>query len=101
MVPGRLDGQWQLLHPWLRQGPGRYPEEGLVSRRLARERQLLHPLRVRSWKDPGKYRHFQTNAKPNEMANRSRSSRDDCRPSHSSGSDEQMFGGEQQVSHSE
>ena len=48
MVPGGLDGEWQLLRPRLRQGTSRYPQERLVSGRLARERQLLHPLRVRS-----------------------------------------------------
>jgi hypothetical protein len=37
------------LRTGLRQGAGRYPEEGLVSSRLARERQLLHLLSVRSW----------------------------------------------------
>ena len=48
MVPGGLDGEWQLLRTGLRQGAGRHPQERLVSDRLARERQLLHPLRVRS-----------------------------------------------------
>ena len=48
MVPGGLDGERQLLRTWLRQGAGRYSQEGLVSGRLTRERQLLHPLRVRS-----------------------------------------------------
>ena len=47
MVPGGLDGERQLLRTRLRQGTGRYPQERLVSVRLARERQLLHPLRVR------------------------------------------------------
>ena len=46
MVPSRLDGERQLLRTGLRQGPGRYPQERLVSGRLAREWQLLHPLRV-------------------------------------------------------
>src|SRR5262245_55913861 len=45
MVPGALDGERQLLRTGLRQGAGRYSEERLVSSRLARERQLLHPLR--------------------------------------------------------
>ena len=45
MVPGRLDGERQLLRTGLRQGAGRYSQERLVSSRLARERQLLHPLR--------------------------------------------------------
>src|SRR5215471_20085761 len=47
MVPGGLDGERQLLRTGLRQGAGRHPQERLVSVRLARERQLLHPLRVR------------------------------------------------------
>jgi hypothetical protein len=46
MVPGGLDGEWQLLRTGLRQGAGRYPLERLVSDWLAREWQLLHPLRV-------------------------------------------------------
>ena len=46
MVPGRLDGERQLLRTGLRQGASRYPQERLVSTRLARERQLLHPLRA-------------------------------------------------------
>src|SRR5262245_35047734 len=45
MVPGGLDGERQLLRTGLRQGAGRYSQERLVSGRLARERQLLHPLR--------------------------------------------------------
>jgi len=45
MVPGGLDGERQLLRTGLRQGAGRYPQERLVSVWLARERQLLHPLR--------------------------------------------------------
>jgi len=48
MVPGGLDGERQLLRAGLRQRAGRYSQERLVSSRLARERQLLHPLRVRS-----------------------------------------------------
>ena len=48
MVPSGLDGERQLLRAGLRQGAGRCPQERLVSDRLARERQLLHPLRVRS-----------------------------------------------------
>jgi hypothetical protein len=48
MVPGGLDGERQLLRAGLRQRAGRYPEERLVSGRLARERQLLHPLRSAS-----------------------------------------------------
>src|SRR5262249_22505049 len=46
MVPGGLDGERQLLRAGVRQGAGRYPEERLVPGRLARERQLLHPLRA-------------------------------------------------------
>src|ERR1700738_3853110 len=38
----------QLLRTEFGQGTGRYPQEPLVSGRLARERQLLHPLRVRN-----------------------------------------------------
>ena len=48
MVPGGLDGERQLLRTGLRQGPDRFTQKWLVSGRLARERQLLHPLRVRS-----------------------------------------------------
>jgi hypothetical protein len=48
MVPRGLVGERELLRTGVRQGAGRYPEERLVSGRLARERQLLHPLRVRS-----------------------------------------------------
>ena len=47
MVPSGLDGERQLLRAGLRQGAGRYPQERLVSGRLARERQLLHSLRGR------------------------------------------------------
>jgi hypothetical protein len=53
MVPGGLDGERQLLRTRLRQGASRYSQEGLVPGRLARERQLLHPLRVRSCEHPG------------------------------------------------
>src|ERR1700751_3348387 len=53
MVPCGLDGERQLLRTGLRQGARRYPQEGLVSDQLARERQLLHPLRVRSCEHPG------------------------------------------------
>jgi hypothetical protein len=35
MVPGGLDGERQLLRTGLRQGPVRYPQERLVSGRLA------------------------------------------------------------------
>ena len=52
MVPSRLDGERQLLRTGLRQGASRYPQEELVSGRLARERQLLHPLRVRRCEHP-------------------------------------------------
>jgi hypothetical protein len=44
-VPRGLDGERQLLRTGVRQGAGRYPQERLVSGRMARERQLLHPLR--------------------------------------------------------
>jgi hypothetical protein len=46
MVLCGLDGERQLLRAGLRQGPGRYPQGRLVSGRLARERQLLRPLKV-------------------------------------------------------
>jgi hypothetical protein len=45
MVPRGLGGKRQLLRSRLRQGAGRYPQEGLVSGWLARERQLLRPLK--------------------------------------------------------
>jgi hypothetical protein len=48
MVPSGLDGQRQLLRTGLRQGPGRYPQERLVSGWLARERQQLRPLKSTS-----------------------------------------------------
>jgi hypothetical protein len=47
MVPNGLDGERQLLRTGFRQSTGRHPQERLVSGGLARERQLLHPLRVR------------------------------------------------------
>ena len=50
--PMGVDGERQLLRTGLRQGAGRYPQKRLVSGRLARERQLLHPLRVRSCDHP-------------------------------------------------
>jgi hypothetical protein len=46
MVPNGLDGERQLLRTGFRQGTGRHPQARLVSGRLARERQLLHPLRM-------------------------------------------------------
>ena len=52
MVPRGLDGERQLLRTGLRQDAGRYPQEWLVSSRLAREWQLLHSLRVRSCEYP-------------------------------------------------
>jgi hypothetical protein len=52
MVPGGLDGEWELLRARLRQGAGRYSQERLVSDRLARERQLLHTLKVRICEHP-------------------------------------------------
>jgi hypothetical protein len=45
MVPRGLGGKRQLLRSRLRRGAGRYPQEGLVSGWLARERQLLRPLK--------------------------------------------------------
>jgi hypothetical protein len=42
--PVGVDDERQLLRTGLRQGPGCYPQERLVSGWLARERQLLHPL---------------------------------------------------------
>src|SRR5437899_2396685 len=47
MVSRGLGGERQPLRAGLRQGAGRYPQERLVSGWLARERQLLHSLRVR------------------------------------------------------
>ena len=47
MVSRGLGGERQLLRTGLGQGAGGYPQEGLVPGRLARERQLLHSLRVR------------------------------------------------------
>jgi hypothetical protein len=49
MVPRRLDGERQLLRTGLRQGAASHSQKRLVPRWLARERQLLHPLSVRSW----------------------------------------------------
>jgi hypothetical protein len=46
MVPGGLDGERQLLRTGLRHSASRYPQEQLVSSRLARKRQLLHPLKT-------------------------------------------------------
>jgi hypothetical protein len=46
MVPSEVDGERQLLRTGLRQRPSRYPQERMVSGRLARERELLHPLRM-------------------------------------------------------
>ena len=61
MVPNGLDGEWQLLRTRFRQSTGRHPQERLVSGRVARERQLLHPLRVRelgaSWQQHHRYFH--------------------------------------------
>src|SRR5262245_56517799 len=57
MVPSGLDGERQLLCTGLRQGPGRYPQERLVSRRLARERQLLHSLTRSAEGAPWQYLH--------------------------------------------
>ena len=54
MVPCGLGGERQLLRAGLRQGAGCYPQEGLVPGRLARERQLLRPLSIRSCEHPGK-----------------------------------------------
>src|SRR5262245_26427822 len=48
MVPGGLDCERQLLRTGLRQGNARNSQERLVPAKLARERQLLHPLTVRS-----------------------------------------------------
>jgi hypothetical protein len=59
MVPDGLDGERQLLRTGLRQSAGRYSQEGLVSGRLAREWELLHPLTVRSCPASQHHRHFQ------------------------------------------
>jgi hypothetical protein len=64
MVPSGRGGEQQLLRTGLRQGVGRYPQEWLVSGRLARERQLLHPLKVRSCEHLGITGAFQVIAKP-------------------------------------
>src|SRR5262249_6194482 len=53
MVPGGLDGERQLLRTGLRQGASRSAHEALGAGRLARERQLLHPLKVRILAPPG------------------------------------------------
>ena len=52
MVPGGAGGERQLLRTGFRQGAGHYSQERLVSGRLARVRQLLHPLRVRGREHP-------------------------------------------------
>jgi hypothetical protein len=53
MVSCGLDGERQLLRTRFREGTGGYPQKRLVSGWLARERQLLHPLRVAGWELPG------------------------------------------------
>ena len=53
MVPRGLDGERQLLRTGLRQGTASRPQKRLVPGRLARKRQLLHPLRVRGCEHPG------------------------------------------------
>src|SRR5262245_1635095 len=53
MVPGGLDGEREQLRTGLGQSAQCYSQERFVSGRLARERQLLHPLRVRNWRRPG------------------------------------------------
>jgi hypothetical protein len=64
MVPRGLDGERQLLRTGVRQGAGRYPQERLVSGRLARERQLLHPLRGPQLRASWHHQRFQLIAKP-------------------------------------
>src|SRR4029450_1731319 len=97
MVPGGLDGERQVLRTGLRQRAGPSPQERLVSGRLARERQLLHPLRAQlraSWH----HRHFKMIAKPAEVPSGSRSLHDGCSPrttlaaTNNCGCDEQMLG---------
>jgi hypothetical protein len=51
MVPGGLDGERKLLRTGLRQGTASRSQKRLVPVRLARERQLLHPLKVDFEKD--------------------------------------------------
>ena len=51
----RQPGQW-CPAGWM--ASGNYPQERLVPGRLARERQLLHPLRVRSCEHLWHHRHF-------------------------------------------
>jgi hypothetical protein len=46
MVPGGLRGARQVLRAGLRQGAASRSQKRLVPDRLARERQLLHPLKV-------------------------------------------------------
>jgi hypothetical protein len=46
MVPGGLDGERKLLRTGLRQGTASRSQKRLVPVRLARERQLLHPLKI-------------------------------------------------------
>ncbi len=53
MVPRGLDGERQLLRAGLPQGAASRSQKRLVPIRLARERQLLHPLRVRGCEHPG------------------------------------------------
>jgi hypothetical protein len=68
MVPRGLGGERQLLRTGLRQGATRCPQERLVPSRLARERQLLHPLMQAVWH----HRNFQMIANPAEVRSRSR-----------------------------
>ena len=51
-MPGGLNDERQLLRTGLGQGAGRYLQERLVSGRLTRERQLLHPLTGRGTGHP-------------------------------------------------
>ena len=51
MVSRGLDGERQLLRTGLEQGAASRSQKRLVSVRLARERQLLHPLKVDFEKD--------------------------------------------------
>jgi hypothetical protein len=46
MVPGGLGGERQLLRAGLRQGAASHSQKRLVPVWLARERQLLHPLKI-------------------------------------------------------
>jgi hypothetical protein len=78
MVPGGMERQRKLLRSRLRQSTAGNSQEWILPGRLARERQLLHPLNVRSCEHLGINLPLPSRPKPS----RSRSSRDDCSPCH-------------------